>query len=93
MRLSTETQSQGQGKQAAEMNAKGHRIMEMTGSLMQRELHMESQMQEMCSQIQTMGAMLKIIQPQTEDIVHMGSTQYTKNSTTKPPTKKSDSQN
>ena len=84
MRLFTEKQEQGQGKQAAEMNALGHRIMEMKDLLIQRKLRMEPLMQEVGSQIQTMGAMLKDIQPQIEDIVPMGSAQDTKDLPPKP---------
>ena len=67
LRLSTERQAQGQGKQAAEMNAMGHRIVEVKDLLIQRELRMKSQMQEMCSQIRTLGTVLREIQPQAEN--------------------------
>ena len=71
LRLSTERQAKGQGKQAAEMNAMEHRIMEINDLLIQRERRMESQMQEKCSQIQTMGSILKDVQPQTEHMILM----------------------
>ena len=78
MRLSTERQAQGQGKQAAEMNAMGHRVIEVKDLIMQRERRLESQMQGMCSEIQTIGVTLREIQPQTESMVTMGSTREIK---------------
>ena len=73
LRLSTEKQAQGQSKQTAETIAMGHRIMEMKDLLMQRKLRMESHIARnvFCSQIQTMGAMLKDVEPQTVYIVPM----------------------
>ena len=53
--LSVDKHAQGQEIQAAPMDAMGYRIVEKKDPLMQRELGMESQMQEMCSQFQTMG--------------------------------------
>ena len=61
LRLSTERQAKRQGKQAAEKNAKGHRIVGVKDLLIQRELRMESQMQEMCSQIRSLGTVLREI--------------------------------
>ena len=45
------------------MDAIGYRIAEMKDMMVQREVRMEVQMQEVCSQIQAMGTMLKNIQP------------------------------
>ena len=70
-RLSTERQTQGQ---AAEMNAMGHRIVEVNDLLIQRELRMESQKQELCSQIRAMGTVLREIQPQAENTILIDST-------------------
>ena len=75
LRLSTERQAQRQGKQAAEMNAMGQRWENL---LIQRELRMESQKQEMCSQIQTMGTMLREIHPRTENMIPMVPTRNVK---------------
>ena len=51
------------------MDAGGFRMVERKVLLMQRELRMETQMQETCPQIQTMGTRLKKKQPQTEDTI------------------------
>ena len=63
LRTSTERQTQGQEIQAARMDAMGYRMAEMKEMMAQREIRMEAQMQEVCSQIQAMGTMLKNIQP------------------------------
>ena len=86
LRLSTERQAQGQGKKAAEMNAMGYRMIEVKDLLIQRELRMESQMQETCSQIQTMGTMLREIQPRTENMILMDPTRNVKELPPKPST-------
>ena len=62
LRTSTELQTQGQEIQAARMDAMGYRMAEMKDMIAQREVRMEAQMQEVCSQIQAMGTMLKNIQ-------------------------------
>ena len=54
LRLSVDSDAEGQHMQVAEMNAMGHGIIGMKELLIQRELLMESQLQEMCSQIETM---------------------------------------
>ena len=61
--------------QAADMTAMGHRITEMKYLLIQRELRMKSQLQEVYSQNQTMKAVLKNIQPLTENVVPTNSLQ------------------
>ena len=63
LRTSTERQAQGHEIQAARMDAMGYRMAEMKDMVAEREVRMEAQMQEVCSQIQAMGAMLKNIQP------------------------------
>ena len=75
LRLSVDRHARRHDKQAAEMNAMGLRSIEMKDLLMQRELRMKSQLQEKCSQIQTMAAVIKKIQPQPENIVLTNSTQ------------------
>ena len=67
LRTSTEQQTQGQEIQTARMAAMGYRMAEMKEIMVQREVPMEAQMQEVCSQIQAMGTMLKNIQPRTSD--------------------------
>ena len=62
LRTSTERQTQGQEIQAARMDAMGYRMAEMKDLMAQREVRMEAQIQEVCSQIQAMGTMLKNIQ-------------------------------
>ena len=62
LRTSTE-QAQGQEVQAARMDAINYRMAEMKDIIAQREVRMEAQMQEVCSQIQAMGTMLKNVQP------------------------------
>ena len=64
LRTSTERQAQGQDVQAARMDAMSYRMAEMKDMIAQREVRMEAQMQEVCSQIQAMGTMLKNVQPQ-----------------------------
>ena len=59
LRTSTERQAQGQEVQAAHMDAMSYRMTEMKDMIAQREVRMEAQMQEVCSQIQAMGTMLK----------------------------------
>ena len=59
LRLSADRHAQGQDMQAARINAIGHSIKKMTDLMMQRELRMESQMQEISSQIRKMGAVVK----------------------------------
>ena len=71
LRISANRHAQWPEMQAAERNAMGHRIIEMKDLLIQRKLGMELQLQEMCSQFQTMGAVLKNIQPKTENIIPM----------------------
>ena len=63
LRTSTERQAQGHEIQAARMDAMGYRMAEMKDMVDEREVRMEAQMQEVCSQIQAMGTMLKNIQP------------------------------
>ena len=63
LRTSTERQAQGHEIQAARMDAMGYRMAEMKDMVAEREARMEAQMQEVCSQIQAMGTMLKNIQP------------------------------
>ena len=63
LRTSTERQAQGHEIQAARMDAMGYRMAEMKDMVAEREVRMEAQMQEVCSQIQAMGTMLKNIQP------------------------------
>ena len=63
LRTSTERQAQGHEIQAARMDAMGYRMAEMKDMVTEREMRMEAQMQEKCSQIQAMGTMLKNIQP------------------------------
>ena len=63
LRTSTERQAQGNEIQAARMDAMGYRMAEMKDMVTEREMRMEAQMQEVCSQIQAMGTMLKNIQP------------------------------
>ena len=48
------------------MNAMGHHIVEVKNLLIQRELHMEPQLQKTSSQIQTIGAVLKNIASERE---------------------------
>ena len=60
LRLSADRHARGREMPAAEMNAMGHRIIEMKDLLIERELRMESQLQKICSQIQTMGPVVKI---------------------------------
>ena len=69
------------------MKAIGHRIIEMRDQLIHPELRMESQLQEMCSQIQKMGADFKNIQPQTENFIPTNLIQDTNDPPSKPPTK------
>ena len=64
LRTSTERQAQGQGVQAARMDAMSYRMAEMKDMIAQREVRMEAQMEEVFSQIQAMGTMLKNVQPQ-----------------------------
>ena len=64
LRTSTERQAQGQEVQAARMDAMSYRMAEMKDMIAQREIRMEAQMQEVCSQIHAMGTMLKNVQPQ-----------------------------
>ena len=64
LRTSTERQAQGQEVQAARMEAMSYRMAEMKDMIAQREVRMEAQIQEVCSQIQAMGTMLKSVQPQ-----------------------------
>ena len=87
LRSSIDRHAQGQDMQAAEMNAMGHHIIEMKDLLIQRELRKESQLQEMCSQIHTIGAVLKIIQPQTENIIPTNLIQDANHPPPKPSTK------
>ena len=63
MRTSAERQAQGHEIQAARMDAMGYRMAEMKDMVAEREVRMEAQMQEVCSQLQAMGTMLKNIQP------------------------------
>ena len=63
LRTSTERQAQGHEIQAARMDAMGYRMAEMKDMVTEREVRMEAQLQEVCSQIQAMGTMLKNIQP------------------------------
>ena len=63
LRTSTERQAQGQEVQSARMDAMGYRMAEMKDLMAQREVRMDAQMQEVCSQIQAMGTMLKNVQP------------------------------
>ena len=65
LRSSTERQMQGQEVQAARMDAMGYRMAEMKDMMAQREVRMEAQIQEVCSQIQAMGTALKNVQPQS----------------------------
>ena len=65
LRTSTERQMQGQEVQAARMDAMGYRMAEMKDMMAQREVRMEAQIQEVCSQIQAMGTALKNVQPQS----------------------------
>ena len=60
LRTSTERQMQGQEVQAARMDAMGYRKAEMKDMMAQREVRMEAQIQEVCSQIQAMGTALKM---------------------------------
>ena len=87
LRLSAERQAQGQKMQAAEMNAMGYRLMEMKDLLIQREYRMESQLQEMCSQIQAIGTVLIDIQPQTENTAPIHLTKIMKGTPPKHSTK------
>ena len=64
LRTSTERQAQGHEIQAARMDAMGCRMAEIKDMVTEREVRMEAQLQEVCSQIQAMGTMLKNIQPQ-----------------------------
>ena len=41
----------------------GYRMAEMKDLIAQREVRMEAQMQEVCTQIQAMGTMLQNVQP------------------------------
>ena len=63
LRTSTERQAQGHEIQAARMDAMGYRMAEIKDMVTEREVRMEAQLQEVCSQIQAMGTMLKNIQP------------------------------
>ena len=65
LRTSTERQMQGQEVQAARMDAMGYRMAEMKDLMAQREIRMEAQIQEVCSQIQEMGTILKNVQPRS----------------------------
>ena len=65
LRTSTERQMQGQEVQAARMDAMGYRMAEMKDMMAQREVRMEAQIQEVCSQTQAMGTALKNVQPQS----------------------------
>ena len=65
LRTSTERPMQGQEVQAARMDAMGYRMTEMKDMMAQREVRMEAQIQEVCSQIQAMGIALKNVQPQS----------------------------
>ena len=87
LRLSADRDAQGQDFQAAQINALGHRIIEMKVLLMPCKLRMESQRQEMCSQIQRMGAVWKNIVHQTENIASRNPLQDTDTPPSKPPTK------
>ena len=64
LRSSIKRQEQGQEVQTARMDAMGYRMAEMKNLMAQREVHMEAQTQEVCTQIQAMGSLLKNIQPQ-----------------------------
>ena len=64
LRSSTKRQEQGQEVQTARMDAMGYRMAEIKDLKAQREVRMEAQMQEVCTQIQAMGSLLKNIQPQ-----------------------------
>ena len=86
LRLSADRHAQGKDIQAAQMNAMGHRVEEMKDLLMQRELRMDSRMQEMCFQIQTMEIISKNKQPQTENLVTKDSVQGTDMLPPNPPT-------
>ena len=63
LQTSTERQTQRQEIQTARMDAMGYRMAEMKDRMAQREVRMEARMQEVCSQIQAIGTMLKNIQP------------------------------
>ena len=65
LRTSTEQQMQGQEVQAARMDAMGYRMAKMKDLMAQREVRMEAQIQEVCSQIQAMGTMLENVQPRS----------------------------
>ena len=67
LRLSTGRHSQGQRIQAARMDAMGCRVEELKNLLMQCEIRMETQMQEMCSQTQTLCTMQRRKQSRVED--------------------------
>ena len=65
LRTSTERQMQGQEVQAARKDAMGYQMAEMKDLMAQREVRMEAQIQEVCSQLQAMGTMLKNVQPRS----------------------------
>ena len=64
LRSSTKRHEQGQEIQTARMDAMGYRMAEMKDLMAQREVRMEVQIQEVCTQIQTVGSLLKNVQPQ-----------------------------
>ena len=72
---------------AARMNAMGHSIIEKKNLPMQYELRMESHLQEMCSQVQTIGAVSKNIHSQTENVATKNSLHDTDTLPSKPSTK------
>ena len=65
LRSSTKRQEQGQHIQIARMDAMGYQMAEMKDLIAQREVRMEAQMQEVCTQFQAMGSLLKNIQPRS----------------------------
>ena len=62
----TERNLQNREVQVAKMDAMGRRIAEITDLLGQRELRMETQMRDMCAQIQTMNVTWQNIKRTTE---------------------------
>ena len=59
MRMTTERHRQGQDAKMAHMNAINYRKPKMKDEIAERELRMEMQMHDMCSQIQSLSSALQ----------------------------------
>ena len=65
LKASAERNMRGQDAQMAHMSAMNYRMTEMTDMMAARELRMEAQIQEMCSQVQLVNNALQKVKPMT----------------------------